>query len=152
MTNYSELLKIYPALIKDNTYDITILANTSAFLYEYLEKINWVGFYMVKNKELLLGPFQGKVACTKIPFSKGVCGTCASTEETILVPNVHEFSGHIACDSASNSEICIPILIHNKLYAILDIDSPLLNRFTEEDKRNLESIAKILTTELEKII
>lgn len=152
MTNYSELLKIYPALIKDITYDITILANTSAFLFEYLENINWVGFYIVKNKELLLGPFQGKVACTNIPFSKGVCGTCASKETTILVPNVHEFSGHIACDSASNSEICIPILLHNKLYAILDIDSPLLNRFTEEDKKHLENLAEILSFELEKLM
>ena len=151
MTNYEEILQVLPALIEDNTYDITILSNTSALLFEHLEKINWVGFYMKKNNALFLGPFQGKVACTTIPFSKGVCGACASTLKTILVPNVHEFKGHIACDSASNSEICIPILVHNELYAILDIDSPILNRFTEEDQKHLENIASIISMQLEKL-
>ncbi|MBD5390919.1 GAF domain-containing protein [bacterium] len=152
MTNYKEILQILPALIEDNVYDMTILSNTSALLYEHLENINWVGFYINKNNTLLLGPFQGKVACTTIPFSKGVCGACASTLKTILVPNVHEFKGHIACDSASNSEICIPIIIHNQLYAILDIDSPILNRFKKEDQIYLESIIEIITGQLEKII
>ncbi|MCM1557116.1 MAG: GAF domain-containing protein [Anaeroplasma bactoclasticum] len=152
MTNYKEILQILPALIEDNTYDMTVLANTSALLFEHLEQINWVGFYMNKNNSLLLGPFQGKVACTTIPFCKGVCGACASSLRTILVPNVHEFKEHIACDSASNSEICIPILVHNKLYAILDIDSPILNRFNKEDQKHLENIAKIIVTQLEKII
>ena len=152
MTNYNEIISILPELIKDNEYDITILANTSALLYEKIENINWVGFYLNKNETLLLGPFQGKVACTKIPFNKGVCGKCATTKETILVPNVHEFKGHIACDSASNSEICVPIIINNKFYGLLDIDSPLINRFNNTDKTNLEEIVKIITNELEKII
>ena len=152
MTNYKEILQILPALIEYNTYDMTILSNTSALLFEHLEQINWVGFYMNKNNTLLLGPFQGKIACTTIPFSKGVCGACASTLKTILVPNVHEFPGHIACDSASNSEICIPLIVHNKLYAILDIDSPILNRFNHEDQKYLEDIVKMISKQLEKII
>lgn len=152
MTNYNEILQILPALIENNTYDMTILANTSALLFEHLEQINWVGFYINKDNTLLLGPFQGKIACTTIPFSKGVCGNCASTLKTILVPNVHEYKGHIACDSASNSEICIPLLVHNELYAILDIDSPILNRFNEEDQKHLENIVDIIVEQLEKII
>ena len=152
MTNYNEIINILPQLLKDNEYDITILANTSALLYEKIENINWVGFYLNKNETLLLGPFQGKVACTKIPFTKGVCGKCARTKETILVSNVHEFPGHIACDSASNSEICIPIIINNKFYGLLDIDSPIINRFNEDDKINLENIVQILTEEIKKVI
>lgn len=152
MTNYTEIINILPALIANNQYDITILANTSALLYEKIDDVNWVGFYLNKNNTLLLGPFQGKVACTTIPFTKGVCGKCASTKETILVPNVHEFKGHIACDSASNSEICIPIIIKNNFYGLLDIDSPTINRFSEQDKNNLEIIIKIIINELEKII
>lgn len=152
MTNYTEIINILPALIENNQYDITILANTSALLYEKIDDVNWVGFYLNKNNTLLLGPFQGKVACTTIPFTKGVCGKCASTKETILVPNVHEFKGHIACDSASNSEICIPIIIKNNFYGLLDVDSPTINRFSEQDKNNLEIIIKIIINELEKII
>lgn len=151
MTNYKEILEMLPALIEDNNYDITILANTSALLYEKMDNVNWVGFYLNKKETLLLGPFQGKVACTKIPFSKGVCGKCATTLETILVPNVHEFPGHIACDSASNSEICIPLIINNNFYGLLDIDSPVINRFTETDKFNLEQIVKIIINELNKL-
>ena len=152
MNNYNEILQVLPSLIQNNEYDITILANTSALIYEKLEQLNWVGFYLNKNESLLLGPFQGKIACTKIPFNKGVCGKCATTKETIIVPNVHQFPGHIACDSASNSEICIPIIINNKFYGLLDIDSPIINRFNNEDKINLEQIVKIITNELEKII
>jgi len=152
MRKNNEIINILPKLIEDNEYDITILANTSALLYEKIENINWVGFYLNKNETLLLGPFQGKVACTKIPFTKGVCGKCARTQETILVSNVHEFPGHIACDSASNSEICIPIIINNKFYGLLDIDSPIINRFNEVDKINLENIVQILTEEIKKVI
>ena len=150
MTNYNEIINILPKLLKDNEYDITILANTSALLYEKMDNVNWVGFYLNKNETLLLGPFQGKVACTKIPFTKGVCGKCARTQKTILVSNVHEFPGHIACDSASNSEICIPIIINNKFYGLLDIDSPIINRFNEDDKINLEKLTQIITNELDK--
>ena len=141
MTNY----KIIFDTIKyfNEKHDVTLLSNASALLNEYLEDINWVGFYILDKDTLYLGPFQGKVACTEIKVGKGVCGTCIQNKETLLVENVHEFKGHIACDSASNSEICIPL--YNKdniLYGLLDIDSPLLSRFKEEDKVELEKIAK----------
>ena len=152
MTNYDELLKSLPSLIEYDLYDISILSNVSAILNEYLDNINWVGFYINKDNTLLLGPFQGKVACTTIPFNKGVCGACATTNESIIVPDVHEFPGHIACDSASESEICIPINVKGNFYGLLDIDSPLINRFNNTDKTNLEEIVKIITNELEKII
>ena len=144
MTNYNEIINILPQLLKDNEYDITILANTSALLYEKIENINWVGFYLNKNETLLLGPFQGKVACTKIPFTKGVCGKCARTKETILVSNVHEFPGHIACDGATNSEIVIPVVKDGQLIGVLDIDSPILNRFSEVDQKYLEEFVQII--------
>ena len=147
MTNYSELLEVFPSILI-NDYDITTLSNASAILNMYLEDINWVGFYLLKNNQLILGPFQGKVACTNIKIGRGVCGTCIQDEKTILVPNVHEFKGHIACDSASNSEICIPIYAKNKLYGLLDIDSPILNRFNEIDKINLEKICKMINENL----
>ena len=108
MTNYKELTTIIPALIEEDLHDISVLSNISAILNEYMSDINWVGFYLNKNNKLLLGPFQGKVACTTIPFNRGVCGACATSNSTIIVPNVHEFPGHIACDSASLSEICVP--------------------------------------------
>ena len=147
MTNYDELLEVFPSILI-NDYDITTLSNASALLNMYLEDINWVGFYLLKNNQLILGPFQGKVACTNIKIGRGVCGTCIQEEKTILVPNVHEFKGHIACDSASNSEICIPIYANNKLYGLLDIDSPILNRFNEVDKINLEKICKMINENL----
>ena len=147
MTNYDELLEVFPSILI-NDYDITTLSNASALLNMYLEDINWVGFYLLKNNQLILGPFQGKVACTNIKIGRGVCGTCIQDEKTILVPNVHEFKGHIACDSASNSEICIPLYANNKLYGLLDIDSPILNRFNEIDKINLEKICKMINENL----
>ncbi len=151
MTDYTNLMKKLSALLEETKLDISILANSSALLFEHLEEINWVGFYIHQNNSLYLGPFQGKIACTEIPFTKGVCGACATTRQTLMVPNVHEFSGHIACDSASNSEICIPIIIQNKLYAILDIDSPKYNRFNQTDKRYLEEITKIISEKIENI-
>ena len=111
----------YQYLIECNNDEISILANTSAFIMQTFEDISWAGFYILKNNELVLGPFQGKVACTNIPLQKGVCGQAASTQKTIIVENVHEFSGHIACDSASNSEIVIPIMICDQLYGVLDL-------------------------------
>ena len=147
MTNYDELLEVFPSILI-NDYDITTLSNASALLNMYLEDINWVGFYLLKNNQLILGPFQGKVACTNIKIGRGVCGTCIQDEKTILVPNVHEFKGHIACDSASNSEICIPIYANNKLYGLLDIDSPILNRFNDIDKINLEKLCKMINENL----
>ncbi len=147
MTNYDELKEIFPSILTNN-YDVTTLSNASALLSMYLNDINWVGFYILKNDELILGPFQGKVACTNIKIGKGVCGTCIKEEKTIIVPNVHEFKGHIACDSASNSEICIPLYLNNKIYGLLDIDSPSLNRFTEIDKINLEKICEMINRSL----
>ncbi len=120
------------------------LSNASALLWMLLEDINWAGFYLYKNNELILGPFQGKPACTHIETGKGVCGTAAETRETQLVKNVHEFPGHIACDSASESEIVVPIIKNDILIGVLDIDSPKLNRFDETDKKNLERFVSII--------
>ncbi|AZR72928.1 hypothetical protein BBF96_05695 [Anoxybacter fermentans] len=120
------------------------LANASALLGHQMDEINWVGFYLLKNDELVLGPFQGKPACTHIPIGKGVCGTAAEKRKTILVPDVHEFPGHIACDAASQSEIVVPILKDGELKGVLDIDSPIKNRFDEEDKKGLEEFVQIL--------
>ena len=150
MTNYEELKMVLKPLIEQNKHEITILSNASALLNDYLENINWVGFYLLNENELILGPFQGHPACTNIPLNRGVCGKCATDKKTILVKNVHEFPTHIACDSASNSEICVPIFKNDQFYGLLDIDSPSLNRFDEEDKINLEKIVKIIEDVLNK--
>lgn len=121
--------------------DITILSNVSAIIYELFPNINWVGFYIYIDNILQLGPFQGKPACMKIPLDKGVCGYSARNKESIIVNDVHEFPGHIACDSASNSELVMPIIINNELYGLLDIDSPIKSRFNNED---LEIMKKIV--------
>lgn len=147
-TNYELILKQAEALTKDVPFITANLANISALIYTSLDRLNWAGFYITENDELILGPFQGKPACVRIPFGKGVCGTAAATDETQLVKNVHEFPGHIACDCASNSEIVVPIHKDGKIYGVLDIDSPDLGRFTEEDKDGLEKLVKII----EKII
>lgn len=120
------------------------LSNAAAILWLLMDDINWAGFYLYKNDELILGPFQGKPACTHIQIGKGVCGSAASTKETQLVKNVHEFPGHIACDSASNSEIVVPIIKNDRLIGVLDIDSPNLNRFDEIDKIYLEKFVEII--------
>ena len=123
---------------------ITNLSNVSAILNQ-MENINWCGFYLVNNDALYLGPFQGEVACTKIEKGKGVCGTSFKEERSIIVPNVNEFKGHIACSSLSKSEIVVPIKKDSKIVALIDIDSPIYNRFNESDKDMLEEIAKILS-------
>lgn len=123
---------------------IANMANMSALLAEGLKDWNWIGFYRMKNGELILGPFQGKVACMHIAVGRGVCGTAVKEDRTQLVPNVHEFPGHIACDSASNSEIVIPVHKNGEVIAVLDMDSPLLNRFTKEDQEGLEACVRIL--------
>ena len=125
-------------------YTMTNLANASALLSESLKDINWVGFYVVKDGKLVLGPFQGKVACTVIPMGRGVCGTAAQSDTTQVVPDVHSFSGHIACDSASNSEIVVPVHRNGTLFGVLDIDSPMFDRFSEDDRTGLEQFVKIL--------
>ena len=123
---------------------VTNLANAAALLYNSLPDINWAGFYLLENGALVLGPFQGKPACVKIPLGRGVCGTAAKENKTLCVDDVHKFEGHIACDSASNSEIVIPLNSGGKLIGVLDIDSPVFSRFTEEDKTGLEEFVKIL--------
>ncbi|MBP1927109.1 GAF domain-containing protein [Sedimentibacter acidaminivorans] len=125
------------------------LSNASALLWLLLDKINWAGFYLYKNEELVLGPFQGKPACTHIEIGKGVCGTSIETKTTQLVMNVHDFPGHIACDSESNSEIVVPIIKGNKIIGVLDIDSPIINRFDNEDKKYLEKFVDLLIKYIE---
>ena len=148
MTDYSEINAMLASIIDGIPYTMTNLANASALLNEKLDNINWVGFYTLKDDKLVLGPFQGKVACTIIPLGKGVCGTAAATDTTQLVPDVHKFAGHIACDSASNSEIVIPIHRKGTLFGVLDIDSPLFNRFDENDRIGLEEFVRILEKSL----
>lgn len=138
------LSKQLESLSEDVDYEVTILSNASALLYDSLENLNWAGFYLLDGNTLILGPFQGKPACIKIPMGRGVCGTSASKDETVLVPDVHAFPGHIACDSASNSEIVIPLHKNGKLFGVLDIDSPVTNRFSETDKTGLELFAETL--------
>ena len=143
-TDYQLLSRELRGLIEGVNHVVANLANASALINEYLSDINWVGFYLLEDNKLVLGPFQGKVACIEIAIGKGVCGTAASEDRTVLVGNVHEFKGHIACDSASNSEIVIPLHKDNKVYGVLDIDSPMLNRFTAEDKEGLELLARVI--------
>ena len=131
-------------LIDQVPHKIANLANASALLGQALKDINWVGFYLLEDNQLILGPFQGKPACIKIPVGNGVCGTAVLNDEVMLVKNVHEFPGHIACDSASNSEIVLPIHANGKVVGVLDIDSPLLARFDENDKNGLSGFVKIL--------
>lgn len=132
-------------LIDKTLPPISNISNLIALLYFHYENVNWLGLYICDEtkKECTLGPFQGKVACTRIPFGKGVVGTCATEREILRIRDVHQFKGHIACDCASNSEICLPIIKDDKLLAILDIDSTLYNRFSSEDKETLFEISKL---------
>ena len=148
MTDYKEINAMLASIIEGIPYTMTNLANASALLNEKLDGINWVGFYTIKDGRLVLGPFQGKVACTIIPMGKGVCGTAAATDSTQLVPDVHKFAGHIACDSASNSEIVIPMHRGGAVFGVLDIDSPLFSRFDENDRKGLEEFVRILEKSL----
>lgn len=144
LKTYDLLAEQLKALVDGETHPIPNLANASALLNEALDDINWVGFYLMKEDYLLLGPFQGKPACIRIPFGRGVCGTAVKEDQIQRVPDVHEFPGHIACDSASNSEIVIPIHANGTIVGVLDIDSPIFNRFSEEDEKGLLNIVKIL--------
>ncbi len=137
---YRELLRQTKALISDETDSIANMANISALLFDALEQINWVGFYRVLDGQLILGPFQGKVACIRIPLGKGVCGTSAQTATTQLVNDVHQFDGHIACDATTNAEIVIPVQVNGDIIAVLDIDSTIFSRFDQEDQLGLEAI------------
>jgi GAF domain-containing protein len=141
---YKTMIEQLKTLTEGEDDIISNLSNASALINETLPDLNWAGFYLMKDGRLQLGPFQGKTACLRIPLGKGVCGTAAAKDETQLVKDVHEFPGHIACDSASNSEIVVPMHKDGKVFGVLDIDSPSLNRFTEEDKTGLEEFVKIL--------
>lgn len=138
------MLKQLESILEEEDYLISKLANFSAFLNDNLENINWVGFYIVQGDILKLGPFQGHIACSNIKKGMGVCGTCLLEQKTIIVPNVHEFKGHIACDVNSKSEIVIPIFKNGEMIALLDIDSPIYDRFKNDDKILLESLVKVL--------
>ena len=150
-TDYQELCLSLEGLIGGVPHEVANLANASALLFDSLDGINWAGFYLYEKGKLVLNAFQGKPACIEIEIGRGVCGHAAKTLETTVVPNVHEFSGHIACDSASNSEIVIPLIVKGKLYGVLDIDSPHLDRFSNADREGLERFAKILCNQLETV-
>lgn len=144
MTDYQELNRQLGSLIDGVPHKIANLANVAALLYHTLKGLNWAGFYLLEQDRLILGPFQGKPACIEIPLGRGVCGTAAAQDRTQLVPDVHRFPGHIACDGASNSELVIPIHANGRVAAVLDLDSPKPARFTEEDQSGLEAFARIL--------
>ncbi len=132
------------AVISNEPDMVANMANIAAVLYNTLEQINWAGFYLLKQEQLVLGPFQGQPACVRIPMGRGVCGTSAATRETVIVDNVHEFAGNIACDVASNSEIVIPIVFNQQLIGVLGIDSAVAARFDDDDRQGLESLVRIL--------
>ena len=142
MADYDLIRKQMEALAEDSTYYVPLMANVSALLYSQLKDLNWAGFYLVKDGALILGPFQGKVACVRIEKGRGVCGTAWESDSAQLVPDVHAFPGHIACDSASRSEIVIPIHFNGEVAAVLDIDSPVEGRFSEDDREGLVSLVK----------
>lgn len=144
MTDYRILSEQMQALLEGVSHPIANLANASALLWQNLPDLNWAGFYVLEGSKLVLGPFQGKTACIEIPLGCGVCGTAAAEDRTLLVSDVHCFQGHIACDSASNSEIVIPLHRDGRVAAVLDLDSPSLNRFTEADRVGLEAVAAVL--------
>lgn len=155
--NHSSKEALYESLntalggILDSESDwLANLANAAALLFHTLPNLNWAGFYLFKQGELVLGPFQGKLACTRIRMGRGVCGTAAQKRNTLVVPNVHEFSGHIACDSESMSELVAPIVVDGTFYGVLDLDSPMLARFDEVDKIGIEEFVRILAQKLAK--
>ena len=147
--DYAFLAAQLAALTEDVPYEIANLSNASALLWQHLPDINWAGFYKVEEGALVLYPFQGKPACIRIPVGRGVCGTAVAENKVQLVYNVHQFPGHIACDSASNSEIVLPIHVKGKIWGVLDIDSPTIGRFTEEDQAGLQKFVTALETMLE---
>ena len=142
--DYKMLCKLLDGLTRDVPHPIANLANASALLWQELPNLNWAGFYLLEGETLILGPFQGKPACIEIPVGKGVCGTAVKVGKTLVVPDVHQFPGHIACDCASNSEIVVPICKNGKIIGVLDIDSPQFDRFSEEDRLGLEAFVKTL--------
>ena len=148
MTEYPLLNQQLAALIRGVPHRIANLSNAAALLYNTLPDLNWAGFYLMEDGMLVLGPFQGKPACIEIQVGRGVCGTAVAEDRTQLAYDVHQFPGHIACDGASNSEIVVPIHAGDRIVGVLDIDSPLTGRFTEEDRVGLEEFVHVLETEL----
>lgn len=146
---YRQLLAQLAAVFAGERDGLANLANMSALLYSSLPDLNWAGFYLVRDGGLVLGPFQGKVACVRIALGRGVCGTAAERRETVIVPDVHAFPGHIACDSASHSEIVVPLISGERLLGVLDLDSPQLARFDQDDAKNLNVAAQLLLTSSE---
>ena len=144
MTNYEQIIQQVTALTDGIPYEVANLANVSALLWQEMADINWVGFYKMIDGALVLGPFQGKPACIRIPVGRGVCGTAVAEDKAQLVHNVHDFPGHIACDCASNSEIVLPIHVDGKIWGVLDIDSPDIGRFTEADRDGLMKVVEVL--------
>jgi len=145
---YTMLGKQLDALLEGESNKVANLSNASALLNQFFDRINWVGFYLMEEGELVLGPFQGLPACVRIPVGRGVCGTTVANKETIIVPDVHAFPGHIACDAASQSEIVVPLIKNGEVIGVLDIDSPEKNRFDENDKEGLENFVTILMKHL----
>lgn len=144
LDGYPLLTAQLEALLSGERDFIANAAQFSAFVYHELEGLNWAGFYLVKDDELVLGPFQGKVACVRIAFGRGVCGAAAASRQTQRVADVHAFPGHIACDSASNSELVVPLIKEGRLIGVLDLDSPRVGRFSEADQRGIEGLAAVL--------
>jgi L-methionine (R)-S-oxide reductase len=145
---YRDMLAAIDAVTANEPDPIANMANAAAILWEYLPDLNWAGFYRMIDGELMLGPFQGKVACIRIAVGQGVCGAAAASGQTQLVPDVHAFPGHIACDAASQSEIVVPLVKEGRVFAVLDLDSPSLNRFDLGDAEGLESIAKLIESRI----
>lgn len=143
LEGYAMLTAQLESLLTGERDFIANAAQFSAFLFNEMEGLNWAGFYLNRNEELVLGPFQGKVACVRIPFSKGVCGAAAATRQTQRIEDVHAFPGHIACDSASNSELVVPLVKDGKLIGVLDLDSPQVGRFSEDDQKGIEAMVDI---------
>lgn len=147
-TNYENINLMLTGLVEDSPHWVSTFSNAAALLWQELKDINWAGFYFMENGRLVLGPFQGKVACVEIALGRGVCGTAAEQRKVQRVEDVHQFKGHIACDCASNSEIVVPIYKGDELFGVLDIDSPILARFSEEDEKGLIRFAEIISASL----
>ena len=143
LNGYGLLQAQLESLLADERDFIANAAQYSAFLYHQLDDLNWAGFYLNRNEELVLGPFQGQIACVRIPFGRGVCGAAAASRQTQRVEDVHAFAGHIACDSASNSELVVPLIKDGRLIGVLDLDSPSIGRFSEQDQLGIEALAAI---------
>ena len=151
MTDYRELNTMLRSIIEGVPHKVANLANASALIFEKLDRLNWAGFYLIEDGRLVLNAFQGKVACIEIAIGRGVCGSAVAERRTLVVPDVHKFPGHIACDGASNSEIVVPLFKDDEIFGVLDIDSPIFDRFDENDKAGLEEFAWVLAGELQKM-